>query len=690
MAYALCGPHGGLCVQEKVMNLLLFMTYGMSLAKWAESGSLHRELALYEHLNEHGVAVGIVSYGGKEDLEIAEAYPGLAVYVNRFSWPLDMYARRIPFFHASALLWADIIKSNQTSGAEIALRCARIWNKPFIARCGYMWSDYAKNAKLQNVDDIVRLETEVFCAANHVCVTTVGMKQDILERVGLSETSVSVIPNYIPSYFYDSLIGGVAQSPKPVICQVGRLSAIKNIYSLVEACATLPVALKLIGSGEEKDGILARSQELGVDMRITEAVQHASLPQELARATICTLVSHYEGHPKALIEYMAQGCAILAANSPGISSIIRHEENGLLCSTDSASIAAGVKRLLEDSDLRERLGRQAKQDAQLFSLNSVARLEINLYKQISRNNSYIHSLFYASKFIVNAVTRKLLKKIKVAVERYRYLLVHLRSLSRGNSPVLNNDTSQYIENSAREGSLQEINVEELFHEVEAHCARLSPSEALRFVFALDQRLYSLSGGLSVAYDDGVHTKHRHTRYHDFFVSRIKSGATVLDIGCGNGFLAHDIAKKSGAQVTGIDLNQGSIDVARQRFSHENVKFVCGDVLKDLPTNRYDVVVLSNVLEHLPERVAFLRKVQSVIHPSKYLIRVPLFERDWRVPLKQELGVEWRLDITHEIEYTQEEFLDEVASANLRLTHFEIRWSEIWCEAVPTDNLGDSV
>jgi hypothetical protein len=64
-----------------------------------------------------------------------------------------------------------------------------------------------------------------------------------------------------------------------------------------------------------------------------------------------------------------------------------------------------------------------------------------------------------------------------------------------------------------------------------------------------------------------------------------------------------------------------------------------------------------------------------------LIRVPLFERDWRVPLKKELGVEWRLDPTHETEYTIESWAQEIEEAGLKVTHQEIRWSEIWAEAV---------
>jgi hypothetical protein len=58
-----------------------------------------------------------------------------------------------------------------------------------------------------------------------------------------------------------------------------------------------------------------------------------------------------------------------------------------------------------------------------------------------------------------------------------------------------------------------------------------------------------------------------------------------------------------------------------------------------------------------------------------LLRVPSFERDWRVPLKQELGIDYRLDPTHFTEYTLESFAQEVGSAGLRVVHQECRWGE---------------
>ena len=211
---------------------------------------------------------------------------------------------------------------------------------------------------------------------------------------------------------------------------------------------------------------------------------------------------------------------------------------------------------------------------------------------------------------------------------------------------------------------------------------LPPDEALRFLFRLDEQLYVLEGIKAMEYNGGIHTKHRHTHYHNFFVGRIHEGERVLDIGCGMGDVAYDVAMKAGAEVMGIDLNHQNIAQARSRYHHPRLRFIVGNALQDLPDEPFDVVVLSNILEHLEARYTFLRRVQEKVRPSRFLIRVPLYERDWRVPLKRELGVEWRLDLTHETEYTLESFAEEMGAAGLRITHQEVRWGEIWAEAVP--------
>lgn len=206
----------------------------------------------------------------------------------------------------------------------------------------------------------------------------------------------------------------------------------------------------------------------------------------------------------------------------------------------------------------------------------------------------------------------------------------------------------------------------------------SPAEALKTLFVLDAHLYAEQGLLAIAHDGGIHTKHRHMKYHDFFTGRMDRNDSVVDIGCGIGAVAYDVSKVA-AKVVGIDLNAESIKTARARYQSPNLTFRVGDVLATLPEEKFNVVILSNVLEHLPNRPQFLQRVQNILQPTRILIRVPVFERDWRVPLKKELGVEWRLDPTHETEYTLESFTEEMRIANLQIDHLEVRWGEIWSE-----------
>jgi 2-polyprenyl-3-methyl-5-hydroxy-6-metoxy-1,4-benzoquinol methylase len=221
-------------------------------------------------------------------------------------------------------------------------------------------------------------------------------------------------------------------------------------------------------------------------------------------------------------------------------------------------------------------------------------------------------------------------------------------------------------------------VELILFLVKDHVRDQVPAEALKTLFTLDAHLYAEQGLLAVAYDGGIHTKHRHMKYHDFFTSRIDEDDRVIDIGCGIGAVAYDVSKVA-TQVVGIDLNVKSINTARARYQNPNLTFRTGDALATLPDENFSVVLLSNVLEHLQNRPQFLRHLQDTLQPHRILIRVPLYERDWRVPLKKELGVEWRLDPTHETEYTLETFADEIRAANLRIDYLEVRWGEIWSE-----------
>lgn len=179
------------------------------------------------------------------------------------------------------------------------------------------------------------------------------------------------------------------------------------------------------------------------------------------------------------------------------------------------------------------------------------------------------------------------------------------------------------------------------------------------------------------FGDGSHVKQRLMAYHDFFVDNLDKRETVLDVGCGGGELAHSLATRAGASVTAIDIDPGNIERAKKNCAGTPVSIVHGDAQQWEPSEPVQTLVLSNVLEHIEHRVDFLRRLFEKSQAHRALIRVPLYERDWTVPMRQELGIEWRLDNTHFTEYRLPEFQKEMKEANLLIDSFEIRWCEIW-------------
>lgn len=186
--------------------------------------------------------------------------------------------------------------------------------------------------------------------------------------------------------------------------------------------------------------------------------------------------------------------------------------------------------------------------------------------------------------------------------------------------------------------------------------------------------YKLATWFAIKAEGGLHPKHRLMDYHRFFVDAVQPNDMVCDIGCGNGALTFDIAKKA-KKVVGIDLSSENIEVAKQGYSASNIEYLIGDAIHYVFNQRFDVVILSNVLEHIENRVKFLEKIKNLV--PKILIRVPMTNRDWITLYKKELGIESRLDKTHCVEYTLESFEEELEKANLKLEKYSIQFGEIW-------------
>jgi glycosyltransferase involved in cell wall biosynthesis len=115
-----------------------------------------------------------------------------------------------------------------------------------------------------------------------------------------------------------------------------------------------------VGEGSLRAEMAALAAREGVDVRFSGNVPHRGLPPIFAGADVFVLPSHFEGHPKALLEAMSCGLPTVGADSPGIREVLCDGETGLLCGTDAGSIRTAIRRVLGDRELAARLGTAAR------------------------------------------------------------------------------------------------------------------------------------------------------------------------------------------------------------------------------------------------------------------------------------------------------------------------------------------
>ena len=196
---------------------------------------------------------------------------------------------------------------------------------------------------------------------------------------------------------------------------------------------------------------------------------------------------------------------------------------------------------------------------------------------------------------------------------------------------------------------------------------------IKILLKLYNYLYRRINFLARKINDGVHPKHRILGYHEYFLRLITEGSKVLDIGCGHGELDYELANKANL-VVGIDIDPNSIRMAQTKFQKPNIEYIIGDATNYQFQENFDYVIVSNVLEHIKDRIGFLINIKNLA--STILIRVPMINRSWLVLYEKELNIEYRLDTSHYTEYTLESFKEELNQAGLKLISHEIRFGEI--------------
>lgn len=166
------------------------------------------------------------------------------------------------------------------------------------------------------------------------------------------------------------------------VVQSGRLVDFKNQPMLIRAFVEVhkkhpDYDLKIYG-GDSLDGTKELLEQIIEENQAQEYVHlmgaSDTLERELSDAALFAFSSDWEGLPNALMEAMALGLPIVATDCPcgGPATIMTHEKDGLLIPIkDQKAMEDGINRLIEDRELAERLGKQARHIAEKANAEAV-------------------------------------------------------------------------------------------------------------------------------------------------------------------------------------------------------------------------------------------------------------------------------------------------------------------------------
>lgn len=185
-----------------------------------------------------------------------------------------------------------------------------------------------------------------------------------------------VIPNFLPDASHSppdhNLAPYIAQLPAgDFLLFVGDLRPIKGLDVLLSAHAALqdPPPLVLIGKAWPDT-----PSHLPPSTTVLHNWPNDAVMEAWRRSAIALVPSVWpEPFGLVVIEAMAGGTPVIASRIGGIPEIIADGENGLLVPAgDVAALRAAIERLLNDSGLRQRMGRAAKQRSSDFAVSRVA------------------------------------------------------------------------------------------------------------------------------------------------------------------------------------------------------------------------------------------------------------------------------------------------------------------------------
>ena len=261
----------------------------------------------------------------------------------------------------------------------IAKLCMRMKNRVILHIHGGKFDEFMDNSTPRKKEKIISLLN----SAEKIVV--------------LSETWRSYFSQYVPpkklAVIYNPCSTMVEEyeerrNQKPNIVFLGKLCERKGIYDLIEAVKKISRSnfiLNLYGDGEiEAVKKLIEKENLSHKIFVNGWVPHEIIADLYDAADILVLPSYVEGLPMVVLEAIGRGLPVVATNVGGTAEAVMDGESGFIINPgDVNDLAKKLEILINDADLRERMGRRSLEiAAKKFSINEIRRQLETLYRGV--------------------------------------------------------------------------------------------------------------------------------------------------------------------------------------------------------------------------------------------------------------------------------------------------------------------